>query len=69
MIVDFHTHLLAPEDQAQFTSSKFHSQVLARPTAAAYDREYPEASDDRWRRVAFNGDDLRTVRLHRKYDA
>ena len=29
MIIDFHTHVLAPEHQAQFTTSKFHSQVLA----------------------------------------
>jgi hypothetical protein len=29
MIIDFHTHVLSPEDQDKYTTSRFHQTVLA----------------------------------------
>ena len=43
MIIDFHTHALSPEHQAQFTTSKFHGRVLA---ASSHGRRPPHTIEN-----------------------
>src|SRR5512143_1014791 len=43
MIIDFHTHVLSPDHQAQFTTSKFHNRVLA---AASHGRRPPHTIEN-----------------------
>ena len=43
MIIDFHTHVLSPEDQDKYTTSKFHQTVLA---SRDFGRRHPATIDN-----------------------
>ena len=55
MIIDFHTHVLSPEDEDKYTTSKFHQTVLA---SRDFGRRHPATIENvraraaRWNRSA-----------------
>jgi aminocarboxymuconate-semialdehyde decarboxylase len=58
MIIDFHTHVLAPADQAAFTSSKFHGRVLA---ASSRGRQPPHTIENVLEAQAIGGVDISVI--------
>ena len=58
MIIDFHTHVLAPADQAAFTSSKFHGHVLA---ASSRGRQPPHTIENVLEAQAIGGVDISVI--------
>ena len=58
MIIDFHTHALSPEHQAQFTTSKFHGRVLA---ASSHGRRPPHTIENVLEAQKIGGVDISVV--------
>ena len=56
MIIDFHTHVLAPEDQGQFTGAKFHTGV-----GAHRDRAVPNTVENVLEAAKIGGVDISVI--------
>ena len=58
MIIDFHTHVLSPEHQAEFTTSKFHGNVLA---ATSHGRRPPHTIENVLEAAKIGGIDISVI--------
>ena len=58
MIIDFHTHVLSPEDQDKYTTSKFHQTVLA---SRDFGRRHPATIDNVLEAAKIGGIDVSVI--------